>query len=63
MILVMLYYIVLYCIVLHPMANLFFSEFSLLNAFCTRLMTPNEVENGRGLLIRYNRPLYGTIWC
>ena len=35
---------------LHPMANLFFLAYLLLSVFYTRLMRPNKVETGRGLL-------------
>ena len=35
---------------LHPMANLFFLVYLLLSVFYTRLMRPNKVETGRGLL-------------
>ena len=57
--------IILFCIAffLHPMANLFFSACLLLSAFYTRLMRPNKVETGRGLLTWCNWLLYGTVWC
>ena len=51
----------LYCIFLHPMANLFFLACLLLSVFYTRLMRPNKVETGRGLLTGCNRLLYGTV--
>ena len=48
---ILLYHIVLYCIFfLHPIANLFFSACLLLSVFYIRLMRPNKVETGRGLL-------------
>ena len=51
---IIVYIIILFCIAffffLHPMANLFFLAYLLLSVFYTRLMRPNKVETGRGLL-------------
>ena len=63
MILVLLYHIVLYCIFFAPNGKFIFFSIFIIECFCTRLMTPDEVETGRGLLIQYNRLLYGIVWC
>ena len=50
MILVMLYHIVLYGIFFAPNGKFVFLACLLLSVFYTRLMRPNKVKTGRGLL-------------
>ena len=51
----------LYCIFFAPNGKFVFLACLLLSVFYTRLMRPNKVETGRGLLTGCNRLLYGTV--
>ena len=46
---------------LHPMANLSFFSIFIIEYFYTRLMKPDKVETGGGLLTLCNRLLYATV--